>query len=174
MQKPHARDDLLLQDVDDELVVYDPRIQKAHCLNRTAAAAFRACDGTASLSSLRRRVSSALDESVDDALLWRALKVLEDAQLLRAPLPRAGRFDPSRRRALRGLALGAAATVPAVWSVLAPTPAYAASKPCIQAQQCVPGSHACCGQPGQPAHACDGQGGCKSNASQCQGIICGR
>ncbi|MGZ3407693.1 MAG: hypothetical protein ACXVAN_14685 [Polyangia bacterium] len=44
--KPTARTDLAMCDVRDEVVVYDFRNNQARCLNQTAAAVFKLCDGT--------------------------------------------------------------------------------------------------------------------------------
>jgi len=44
---PQARsEDLVIQDIGDEVLVYDLTRHKAHCLNRTAALVWRKCDGT--------------------------------------------------------------------------------------------------------------------------------
>jgi hypothetical protein len=42
---PRARKDCLLRKLDDELLIYDPQRHEGHCLNSTAAAVWRLCDG---------------------------------------------------------------------------------------------------------------------------------
>lgn len=163
---PHARPDLLVHDVADETVVYDPRTRKAHCLSAPVAAVFRACDGKRSPAALAKEVR------LDEPAVWQSLGELERAGLLRAPLPRA----MTRRRALR--ALGVAAAVPAIFSVLAPTPAYAATAiPCVRPGQCSgTDPNKCCGGLGGPAKFCDGPGKCNgtSGPSPClPNKICG-
>ena len=39
------RVDALSRPLDDELLVYDARTHRGHCLNQTAAAVWKACDG---------------------------------------------------------------------------------------------------------------------------------
>jgi hypothetical protein len=173
--KPRRRDDLILRELDDEAVVYDFVTQKAHCLNRAALAVFRLCDGKRGVPALARATATELGASADDhaeELVWLALAELDRARLLEDPLPR--RVDVARRALLKKMALtaGLSIALPAVWSILAPTPAYAATTACIMAQICVPGSHACCGTPGQQAMACDGNGMCNASATQCMGLIC--
>jgi len=53
--KPRARkDDLLIQDLPEETLVYDVVRHRAHCLNRTAALVWRHCDGKTSVEKLAR------------------------------------------------------------------------------------------------------------------------
>lgn len=172
MRHPEVNADVVVRELDDEAVVYDFATHKAHCLNLTALAVFRACDGRTPLAGLRRRASETLGKPVDEATAILALRELEQAGLVRVPAAQRRRFDPERRRALKRLGLGAAVTIPAVWSILAPTPAYAASAMCIVATACTMTTIGrCCGSPGQQAMACSASG-CNANANQCMGIIC--
>jgi hypothetical protein len=46
IHKPEARKDgLVIQDLPEEILVYDLNTNKAHCLNQTAAYVWQACDG---------------------------------------------------------------------------------------------------------------------------------
>ncbi|MCV4613842.1 PqqD family protein, partial [Escherichia coli] len=47
---------LVTQDFDKELLVYDLQTDRAHCLNETAAAVWRACDGTKSVNEIAAAV----------------------------------------------------------------------------------------------------------------------
>ena len=50
MENPVARQNaLVMQDVDDELLIYDLQTDKAHCLNRSAVLVWKLCDGTNSI-----------------------------------------------------------------------------------------------------------------------------
>ena len=109
---------------------------QAHCLNRSALVVFRLCDGKTGIAALATALSTELGTPCDEAMVWMALGELARAQLLRTPLPRSD-VDLDRRRVLERLALGAA-MLPAVWSILSPTPAYAASRePCFPASACM-------------------------------------
>ena len=44
--------DLIVRQLSDETLVYDLKRDKAHCLNPTAAAVWRHCDGRTSVSQL--------------------------------------------------------------------------------------------------------------------------
>ena len=64
---PRARkDDLLIQDLEDEVLIYDLKVDKAHCLNRAAATVWRHCNGrntTAQLASHLKRELKVSDSS---------------------------------------------------------------------------------------------------------------
>jgi hypothetical protein len=77
VQRPRARtDDLVIEQLEDEVLVYDPTRHRAHCLGSTAARVWRACDGNRDVSAL----SDTLDLSVD--VVRRALDELEALDLL--------------------------------------------------------------------------------------------
>jgi hypothetical protein len=126
---PEARQDrLLIEEVLDEVVVYDQDRNRAHRLNRTAALVWRHCDGRTSVEELAALLRKALDLPAEERLVWVALDQLGKAHLLRDPVLRpAEQAGVSRREAIRRLGLGAAGAllVPVVTSISAPTPAMA-------------------------------------------------
>jgi hypothetical protein len=66
-QFPTARTSgLVVQDVPNEVLVYDLESNKAHCLNQTAAMVWRACDGKTSVPEIARLVGSQSGEKVSD------------------------------------------------------------------------------------------------------------
>lgn len=123
--KPAARrEGLLLRELPDELVVYDTAENRAHCLNRTAAAVFRLADGTRDVDDLARLVAPGTGAAEGRAVVRLALDRLGEAGLVAAaPVSP----PPSRRELLRRAALGTAILLPAVASMVAPTPAEAAA-----------------------------------------------
>jgi hypothetical protein len=55
MEKPIARiEELVTQEIDGELLVYDVRTNKAHQLTETAAFVWKNCDGTKSIEDIRK------------------------------------------------------------------------------------------------------------------------
>lgn len=154
---PHARSgkDLLIEELGNELVVYDARQHQAHCLTPTASVVFRLCDGrTNREAALRALAVAGLDGG--EMVLDEALSALHQAGLLDAdPAPTAkllptGPSMPSRRDVLRrAVAIaGAGVGLALVQSVVAPTVAEAGQT---------------CGGPGQP---CCVVGGCDT------GLVC--
>lgn len=126
--RPHARKDgLLVQEVGDELVIYDQERHRAHRLNQTAALVFRHCDGQTTVKELATLLQTELDVPADEEMVWLALDRLDKAHLLRERLTRpAGVAGVSRRQVVRRLAKTAAlALLPVVTTLMAPTPAMA-------------------------------------------------
>ena len=121
---------LLIEQVGDETIVYDEIRQAAHSLNRTASAVFRHCDGTRSVPQLAEMVATELGGDADETVVRYALERLARAHLIDAGV---GDDDEhiTRRTVVRRLALASGATIaiPAVLSIVAPTPAMAASVP---------------------------------------------
>ncbi len=166
---PRARrEGLVVRPLPDELVVYDLERHEAHCLNRTAALVFQGADGRATVDDLADALRRELSVTDAKRLAWLALERLERAHLLDgAPPPPAGIAGHSRRDLLRRAGL-AAALLPAVSSILAPTAAEAAGT-CVQGDAGCPGKDfgtPCYGS--NPADcgincACDGGGSCLEN-----------
>ena len=135
---PRAREHrLVLQELPDELLVYDLDRHKAHCLNRTAALVWRHCDGQTTVAEMARLVQRELKSPVDEAVVWLAVDRLGKAHLLRERvIPPACAPGLSRREVMRKLAVvgGLSILLPVVSSIVAPTAAQAAS--CITVNTC--------------------------------------
>jgi hypothetical protein len=141
---------VLWEELGDELLVFDSQRNRAHSLNSTAAAVWRACDGSRNVCDIAR--TCGLDEDV--ALL--ALERLRVRHLLEPEVAslHEERAVVSRRSLLRrGLVAGSAlgVAVPVIRSISAPTPAMAASTH-VNARN---GQHCGSGFPGcSPGSAC--------------------
>ncbi len=130
--KPRARKQgLFVKDMPEETLVYDLETHKAHCLNRTAALVWKQCDGKNSIRKLSHMVETELDAPVGgDELVWLTLQRLGKSDLLEEQsstppeLARVSRRDVVRRLGLVG---GLTLLLPLVTSVVAPTPAEAAT-----------------------------------------------
>jgi hypothetical protein len=131
--QPRARESqLLVEQLDDELLVYDLAADRAHRLNETAAAIFRHADGSRSIADLVDMLSDEVGVLADKDLVLITLDSLAAASLIEDYEPRATKDARlSRRRFIaRAGAVGAAATVlPIVHSIIAPTAAQAQT-PC--------------------------------------------
>lgn len=121
--KPNAREKgLVVQDLADETLVYDLERHKAHCLNRTAAAVWRLCDGKRDEAALARLLEKDLG-TADEDVVRLALRDLGRARLLQEPVAADARL--SRRRLIQRL--GEAVALPLVVSIVSPTAAQAAT-----------------------------------------------
>ena len=123
--KPVARrDGLLTRDLKDELLVYARDEHRAHCLNHTAATVFKNADGTRTVADLARLVAPEADRTASEAVVGETLARLAEAGLLEGDPAATGW---SRRDVVRRVGIGAAILLPAVASIVAPTPAEAAA-----------------------------------------------
>ena len=60
-QIPQARDEgLVIQELPDEVLVYDLDRHRSHCLNHTASAVWRLCDGQKSVSEIAQKLRAEL------------------------------------------------------------------------------------------------------------------
>lgn len=162
--KPTARrTGLVVRDLPGELIVYDLDRHQAHCLNGTAASVFRGADGTRSLDELGTLLGDEFDRAEREAAVRMALDQLASAHLLDPHSPVEPALAFSRRGALRRAGLGAALLLPAIASVVAPTPAEAAAS-CVTSTDCPSQpDFTGCNCSGSHPQPCDGT---------CQGGVC--
>ena len=80
---PAARqNELVVQELNDELLIYDLLANKCFCLNRTATAVWYLCDGKNSVSDISAKLSEKLKQSVPEDLIWISLDQLKHENLL--------------------------------------------------------------------------------------------
>jgi hypothetical protein len=128
---PRARKEgVLVQEMLHEVLLYDTKRHKAHCLNPTAALVWKHCDGRTSVEEIARRLETSLGTIVDEDVVWCALTQLEKDHLLEENVAWPVDMNRiSRRELVRRLGIGAAIAIPLVTSIVAPTVAYAGSQP---------------------------------------------
>ena len=137
--KPIARKQgLVIQELPDEVLVYDLDRDRAHCLNQTAAFVWQRCDGKTTTAQIARTLGQQFDCAVDEKVVWLALDQLGSNHLLdHKPAPPPALLGMNRRAMVRTLGLAAAVAIPLVSSIVAPSP--------VQAATCIPGGNACIG-----------------------------
>ncbi len=154
---PQARrTGLIIQEVDGEILIYNQTTNKAHCLNQTAAKVWKYCDGETSLAKACKELSCDLNNPVDEKLVWYAVDQFSKDDLLEKSIaaPAFIVAGMNRRQMVRTLGLAAAIAVPLVTSIVAPTPAQAAT--CFPSgQNCGTAAQCCSGLcTGAPAGTC--------------------
>jgi hypothetical protein len=114
-------DDLIIEELRDEVLIYDRNSQRAHCLGDPAARVWRACDGQTTADELG--VSLGLDSDT----VARALDELSGCDLLsNASQPNAG--TTRRELTIRAVKYGGVATAaPLIYSIIGPIPEAAAT-----------------------------------------------
>ena len=143
--KPQTRQDgLIVRELDNEILIYDTDKDKAHCLNETAALVWKLCDGRTTPLEISRALSHQLGVTIDERVVWFALKQLSRDRLLEEELTPPAVFTAglNRREMVRVLGLAAIVAVPLVTSIVAPTPAQAAT--CLPTNSSCTTSAECC------------------------------
>ena len=146
--RPKARSEgVVVRELDGEVLVYDLDTHRAVCLNGAAAAVWRLCDGRRTPDDIRRALGKTPVGAVPEEFVWLALEQLGRDGLLDTRLPARppALAGLSRREMIRRVGLAAAVALPAVASIVAPTPADAASclpsgSTCSDSAQCCQGS----------------------------------
>lgn len=119
---------LATEEVAGETLVYDLKRHRVHRLNRAASAVWKYCDGTTTVAEMAEKLHNDTGLPADEALVRLALKQLRHAGLIEceAEVKPAERL-PTRREIAKRLSIPAALALPLVSSIMAPTPAMAAS-----------------------------------------------
>lgn len=122
------KDHLVVQELQEETLVYDLKRHTAHCLNQTAAFVWDHCDGQTEVATIAKLLAKELQKPMGEDVIWLALKQLQNANLLQENVIAGG---VSRRDVIRRMGVGSAAVlaVPLVTTILAPTASAAATPP---------------------------------------------
>lgn len=134
---PVARkNDLVVQEVTDEVLVYDLSSNKAHCLNETAAMVWKSCDGSHSVSDIAKLLGSTNGTLISEDLVWLAIDQLNESDLLEQEL-KSNFAGQSRREVIKKIGLASMIALPVIASLVAPTNALAnASCSCVTPGDC--------------------------------------
>jgi len=136
-ERPTARKSgLVVQEVPDEVLVYDLESNKAHCLNQSAAMIWKSCDGNNSVSEIAKLVETQAGEKITEDFVWLAIDQLSENNLLEQQV--ASNFQgQSRRDVIKKIGLASMVAIPVIASLVAPQSALAAAScACNNPQQC--------------------------------------
>jgi hypothetical protein len=132
--KPKSRrEDIVVQEVDGEVLIYDLKTDKAFCLNRTSALVWQACDGTKTIAEINDLVGKQLNAKVKEDVIWLALDQLSKEKLVDAAI--ANKTVLSRREVITRIGMTSAVALPIIAHIVAP--------PAAAAQTCLPRDAAC-------------------------------
>ena len=136
----------VVQDLESEVLIYDFNINKAFCLNQTAALVYRSADGTKSVGEISSAMSTELNMPVSEDIVYLALNELRKNDLLENADEVPDHFGGlTRREAVKRAGLASMVTLPVIASVVAPSAVMAQSGllPCVVNQCMPPGSILC-------------------------------
>ena len=126
------RENLVQQEINSEVLIYDLKENKAFCLNETSALVWQLCDSEKSTAEISRIMSKKLKYPVTEDFVWLALDQLKRENLLANGESIESNFaGHSRREVIKKIGLASMIVLPLVSSIVAPTSANAQSGACI-------------------------------------------
>lgn len=150
---PARNSEVVIQQLENETLVYDLSINKAYCLNETSARVFLAAGNNGTFEDLRKRYK------LSDELIYLALDELKKNNLIQDEYssPFAG---ISRREVIRKVGLTSMVALPVISTLIAPTAAHAGSgglqrgSACNTTSQCRSGDFCVVTNPAGPTSYC--------------------
>ncbi len=146
--------DIVVQELDNETLVYDLENDKAHHLNETITIVWNNCDGETTAKEIVKRLEKRFNTKVEEDFVWLALDELKRANLLDSEISKDDFAKLSRRKVLFRYAPIAVA-LPIVMTLIAPPAVHAQScvmvgQPCVTPADCCPPTTDifCVGEPG--------------------------
>lgn len=143
------RNGLVVQEVPDEVLVYDLDSNKAHCLNKTAALVWKSCNGSNTISDISKLVESQAGGNVSGDIVWLAIDQLSENGLLETQIN--SKFaGQSRREVIKKIGLASMVAIPVIASLVAPQNALAVGSCACSANSACAASLVSC-----PTTTCD-------------------
>ena len=135
--KPQSRkENIVVQELEGEVLIYDLDENKAFCLNETSALVWQACDGTKTIADINDAVGRQLSSKVNEDIIWLALDQLSKENLIRSEANIDHKFGGlSRRDIIKKVGLASMVALPVITSLVAPLSIHAASS-CIAGGTC--------------------------------------
>jgi hypothetical protein len=130
--KPVSRKaDIVVQELGNEVLIYDLKIHKAFSLNETSALVWQACNGNRTINEISAQISAQLNSPVNEEFVWLALEQLKKENLIENEAEVSAPFEGmSRREVIRKVALTSLIALPIVSSLVAPMAVHAQSGVC--------------------------------------------
>lgn len=149
-QKPLSRkENIVVQEMEGEVLIYDLNDNRAVCLNETSALIWQACDGNKTPAEISKFISNKLNAPANEDLVWLALDQLKKENLIENGDALPSHFaGMSRREAIKKVGLSSLIALPVIMAVTSPAAAAAGS---------------ICGAAYQAACVCDLGGGMDFN-----------
>lgn len=120
--------EIVIQELENETLVYDLQTNKIVCLNQTSAIVWKHCNGKNSVAEIANILSVQMKTIVGEEVVEFAIEQLKKENLLeRGDKIRLKISNLSRREAIRKIGLSSAIMLPIISSVIAPTVAEAQS-----------------------------------------------
>jgi hypothetical protein len=130
------KENLVVQELEGEVLIYDLEKNKAFCLNETSALVWQSCDGSRTISGISDFVGKQLNSQVNEDMIWLAIDQLSKENLIENKDEIKSKFEGlSRREVVRKVGLASLVALPMIASLTAPVAA--------QTGTCVPLTTGC-------------------------------
>lgn len=131
-ENPMSRQsNIVVQELENEILIYDLNNNKAFCLNETSSLVYQFCDGSHSVAEISDLLSLKLKKLISNDFVWLALKGFKKDNLLENGDDINDHFAGlTRREIVKKVGLASMVALPFVASLVAPTSANAASVNC--------------------------------------------
>lgn len=135
MNNPQTRsENIVVQGMESEILIYDLKENKAFCLNETSAMIYQLCDGTKTVSDINNSVAKKLNQPANEDLVWLALDSFKKEKLIEESEKFEINFNGlTRRQVIKKIGLASMVMLPVVSSIVSPTAANAASLAALRA-----------------------------------------
>lgn len=122
------KENIVIQELSDEILIYDLNKNKALCLNKTSASIWHQCDGTKSVTEISQILANELKTSISEDIVWLALNQFKKNDLLAENIEFVTPFDEfNRREIVKRIGFASMIALPMIASVVAPSAIHAAS-----------------------------------------------
>lgn len=122
------KSNIVVQDLENEVLIYDLTINKAFCLNQTSDLIYSLCDGKRTVAQISDEISKRLKTLISDDFVYLALDELKKNNLLENSEELANHFAGiSRREVVKKVGLASMVALPIISSVVAPSAVMAQS-----------------------------------------------
>lgn len=120
--------DIVIQELPDEVLVFDAGSNRLFCLNRTISEVWKLADGSRNIRQISQAMSESFGANVDETFVLFALEELSRENLLVEAVSAAKpEKEVSRRDVLRRIGLASMIALPVITAISAPQSAHAAS-----------------------------------------------
>lgn len=169
---PKARiNEIVVQEVEDEILIYDLKTNKIYSLNETSSFVWKNCDGKQSVEEIIWKLNRQFQTKVDEDFIYLALDNLQKENLLETEVEL---LKMPRRELIKKIGLSSMIALPLITSFFAPTAANAQS---VGSGVCVINAQGCNSSTIQDLFVFNFMGGptpfCQFNDPSCQTICDG-
>lgn len=126
------KNNIVIQELDKELLIYDLTTNKAFSLNEISALVWQLCDSHKTAGEIAGIVAEKLNTSFSKELVWLSLKQLKKNNLLENEVEIPAHYQGSpRREVIKKVGFASLVALPIIVSIIAPNAALAQSGGCV-------------------------------------------